>query len=98
MKKSVYLGAILAITISLASCGPAYLSVEPSYVEYARPARPSASYIWIDGDWTYSRQSQSYNHGRGRWEQPRSGQSYKEGYWKQDKHGKKWEKGRWKKN
>ncbi|HQR94109.1 MAG: hypothetical protein B7Y15_11450 [Bacteroidetes bacterium 24-39-8] len=95
MKKTIYLAALLIAMVSINACGPAYVSIEPAYVEYERPMRPSVNHIWIEGDWLWSYQTRTYKQGRGRWEQSRNGRTYQQGHWKQGPRGKVWQKGRW---
>jgi hypothetical protein len=82
MKKTMYLLVMMLAVISFSSCGPAYVSIEPAYVEYERPMRPSINHIWIEGNWIWSNQT-------------RNGRTYQQGHWKQGPRGKTWQKGRW---
>jgi hypothetical protein len=61
MKKTMYLFAMVLAIMSFSACGPAYVSIEPAYVEYERPMRPTINHIWIEGDWLWSNQTRTYH-------------------------------------
>lgn len=98
MKKIIYLVILAAGSMLLNSCLAGYVATEPSYVEYARPERPSTSYIWIEGDYGWNNQSHAYVQRNGYWDKPRQGQSYQAGHWQSTPKGKSWAKGRWQKD
>ena len=85
-------------SISLNSCMGGYVMSEPSYTEYERPARPSETHIWIDGDWNWNSQTHLYVQKAGYWDRPRQGQSYVKGNWQTTQRGKSWNKGHWQKD
>jgi hypothetical protein len=74
-----------------------YVSSEPSYVEYDRPLRPNATYIWIEGGWRWDGRSHVYVQRPGYWGKPRMGRSYESGHWQSTPRGKRWVDGHWQK-
>ncbi len=72
-----------------------YIASEPSYTDYARPRQPSATHIWIEGDWGWNSQSNVYVQKAGYWDRPRQGQTYMAGHWQTTHRGKSWAKGHW---
>lgn len=97
MKIFSYLFLFGGMAFILNSCRSGYVSSEPVYTEYARPARPSETYIWVDGDWGWNRQSQVYVQRPGYWERPRQGHTYVSGRWQTSPRGKYWTRGHWQK-
>ena len=99
MKKFIFLISLAGIIVLLNSCSTTgYVTSEPAYVEYSRPAQPSSNYIWIDGDWQYSRPTHVYVQKSGYWSRPSEGRTYQKGNWQSSPQGKSWNKGQWKKN
>jgi len=96
-KKLIYLTSLAGIGLFLTSCASGYVATEPSYVEYSRPQRPSELHIWIDGDWTFNRQTHSYVQQNGYWAAPNQGRVYISGQWQTSPRGKYWSKGHWQK-
>ena len=88
--------AILATVVMLQSCGPAYVSVRPTYSPSIRPDRPSSLHVWVGDGWSYNRQSRTYNQRNGHWATPNRNRSYHEGQWKSGRRGNHWVNGRWK--
>lgn len=96
MKKFFYLAILAVVMLVLNACSTmGYVSTEPAYVEYTRPARPSNLHIWIDGDWAYSRQSHQYVRKNGYWQKPSRGRTYVSGSWQRTPQGLRWESGHW---
>lgn len=99
MKKIIFLVSLAGVLFLLNACSTTgYVTTEPAYVEYSRPAQPSSNYIWIDGDWQYSRQNRVYVQKNGYWSKPSQGRIYQSGHWQTSPQGKSWSKGQWKKN
>lgn len=99
MKKFIFLFSLAGMLLLLNACSTTgYVTTEPAYVEYTRPARPSNLHIWIDGDWQYNRQSRVYVQKNGYWSKPSQGRTYQAGHWQATPQGKSWSKGHWKKN
>lgn len=97
-KKLIYLTSLAGIGLFLNSCTAGYVATEPSYVEYSRPQRPSELHIWVDGDWSFNRQTHSYVQQNGYWAAPNPGRVYVSGKWQTTPKGKYWSKGHWQKN
>ena len=72
-----------------------YVSVEPTYFEMTRPMQPSASHIWIEGDWRWQNDSRVYVKDNGHWDKPRAGRTYKQGHWESSGKGHHWINGKW---
>ena len=98
MKIFSYLILFTGIGIVFTSCMGGYVASEPTYVDYARPQRPSETHIWIDGDWNWNNRTHVYVQRAGYWEKPRMGQSYVAGSWQSSQRGKSWTKGHWQKD
>jgi len=96
-KKILAVASIAGMGIFLNSCSAGYVATQPSYNEYARPERPSNLHVWIDGDWTYSRQTRAYVHQNGYWTKPSPNRVYVSGQWQTTPKGKYWSKGHWQK-
>ena len=97
MKIFSYLFLITGILIILSSCVGGYIASEPVYVEYARPQRPGATYIWRDGDWSWNHQTHVYVQKSGYWDRPRQDQTFVSGHWQSTQRGKSWSNGHWQK-
>ena len=96
MKKFIYLTGLAGILFLLKSCNTTgYVATEPTYVEIARPERPSNLHIWIDGDWVYSRQTHTYMRKNGYWARPNHGRTYVSGHWQLTPRGRYWIPGHW---
>lgn len=93
MKKIMLLVSLISILSFFTSCSAGYVSEEPTYVETARPMRPNANYIWIEGDWRWNNQTHSYYHQNGRWEAPNRGRNHTPGHWNHSPRGHKWVRG-----
>jgi hypothetical protein len=98
MKIFSYIGLLCGFALIFNSCMGGYVASEPSYVEYDRPARPSETHVWIDGDWNWNNQTHVYVQKAGYWDRPRPGQSYVAGKWQSSARGKSWTKGYWAKD
>jgi WXXGXW repeat (2 copies) len=94
MKKIILIFAVLATFMVFTGCAVGYVSEEPTYQEI-RSVRPSATYVWVEGNWVWSRQSHSYNHSGGRWIVPTRNRTYEPGRWNRNSHGSRWQRGRW---
>ena len=97
MKIFSYLFLFTGILIVLNSCVGGYIASEPSYVEYARPQQPGATYIWRDGDWNWNHQTHVYVQKAGYWDRPRHDQTFVSGHWQSTQRGKSWSNGHWQK-
>ena len=94
MKSRNYLlGLVLAcgIALTVQSCGPAYISVEPMRPVIVRSPSPYYGAVWIDGGWN----SRGGYYHQGAWGRPRQGQTYYEGRWNHGARGYSYERGRW---
>jgi hypothetical protein len=99
MKKIFYLVSLAGMMFIMNACTTSgYVSSEPAYVEYSRPARPSDLHIWIDGDWVWSRQTNGYVRSNGYWHKPNRTRTYISGSWRVTPQGHRWDKGHWQKN
>lgn len=96
--KYIFAAFIAASPAFFSGCFAGYIESEPAYVEYSRPVRPSATYIWIDGDYSWNIQKHVYVQQKGYWQKPRNGQSYVSGQWYSTPKGKSWNKGHWQKD
>jgi len=96
MKKFYFIIMITGSLLFFNSCTTTgYVSSEPSYVEYARPSRPSETHIWIDGDWVYHRQNKVYVRKHGNWHKPKPNRTYVSGSWQSSSQGMYWQSGYW---
>ncbi len=95
MKKVIVVAGVLIVTFFFTGCEGPYVASEPVYTEGIRPAQPSSSHIWIDGDWYYNRQLHNYNRRQGHWDMPRPGHSFQQGHWESNKKGHHWIGGKW---
>src|SRR5512133_1960352 len=91
-RRIIYLTSIAGLGLFVNSCvgGYGYVNTEPAYVEYERPARPSELHVWVDGDYSYNRQSHNYVQRQGSWVRPNQGQVYVTGSWQTSSRGKYW--------
>jgi hypothetical protein len=80
------------------ACTAGYIASEPAYVEYNRPPQPSNTHIWINGDWSYNRQSHGYVQKTGYWTQPSRNRTYVSGRWQSSPKGNYWVSGKWQRN
>lgn len=86
---------LFASFLFISCSGVRYVSSEPRHIEIIRPRQPSSSYIWIDGDWIWQKDTRSYKHNNGRWVMPHRNRNYSPGYWEKRKNGKRWVTGKW---
>lgn len=91
------IASIAGMGVLLNSCSTGYVATQPSYIEHARPDRPSNLHVWIDGDWSYNRQAHAYVQQKGYWKKPNPNRFYVSGQWETTPKGKYWNKGRWQK-
>jgi hypothetical protein len=98
LKKLFYISSLIGIGFLVNYCSLGYIASEPVYYENVRPARPSDLHIWIDGDWSYNRQSQAYVQSTGYWVKSDPNRTYISGSWQSNQHGKYWNKGHWQNN
>ena len=95
MKKFIFLTALSGFILFFEACEPSYVVTRPVEIEITRPPSPNNNYIWIDGDWVYRRQTQSYSRNRGNWVPLRRSHTYMPGQWQSTPRGHYWRKGRW---
>lgn len=95
MKKLILFTSLVGFLFLLNACGPAYVSVRPSYSESVRPTSPSSTHVWVDGNWVYSRRTHAYSRHNGYWSAPNRGRTYTPGQWKTTRRGDHWVQGRW---
>jgi hypothetical protein len=98
LKRFFFLISLVGAGILFKGCMAGYVATEPSYVEFNRPAQPSHTQLWIEGDWSWNNRTHVYVQKTGYWTNPRQGQTYVSGYWKTTPHGKAWSKGHWQSN
>ena len=91
------MASLLGVGLLFKSCIGGYIATEPVYVQSPRPPQPSNLHIWIDGDWTWSRQTHTYVQRNGYWEKPRPNRTYVAGYWQTSPKGRYWKSGHWQK-
>jgi len=96
MKKLFLLASVAGMMLFMGSCTTqGYVSSEPTYIEYSRPAPPSNLHIWINGDWVYDHHNQRYVRKNGHWHKPNHGRTYVEGSWMASSQGLYWQSGYW---
>lgn len=96
MKKLIYcLFAFSITTTALTSCDVERVgvSIQPERPVYVRPAAPSASHIWVEGDWVYTNGNYAWHEGY--WAAPRRGRVWVAGNWEQGRRGYYWRAGHW---
>jgi len=86
---------LLASFLFMSCSGIGIVRSEPMYVEIERPRQPNSSYIWIEGDWLWQKNTRTYKNSNGRWEMPKHNKQYAQGHWENRKKGKYWVPGRW---
>ncbi len=96
MKKLILALLVISTVYLFSSCGPAYVSSEPAYVEINRPPSPGPAYIWIDNGWRYQSHAHTYVRSEGRWVKPKQGRKFESGHWESTPRGHYYVKGRWK--
>jgi hypothetical protein len=95
LKRFIYISSLAGMGLFFNSCIGGYVTTEPTYVEIARPVRPSNLHIWVDGNWVYSRHTHSYARNEGSWQQPVRGRTYVSGHWQTSAKGHSWTPGYW---
>jgi hypothetical protein len=98
VKTFIYVTSLVGIGLLFNACMAGYVATEPVYMETARPARHSDGQIWINGDWSYNRQTRVYVQPTGYWQNPNRGRTYVSGHWQSTPRGKYWAKGHWQHN
>ncbi|QBZ98578.1 YXWGXW repeat-containing protein [Flavobacterium sangjuense] len=93
MEKTIKLLLCMGFFLLLNSCAVGYVESEPTYVAVSRPPQPSATYVWIEGNWVWT--NNNYVYRQGYWARPRPGRTYVSGYWRHEPRGYVWVKGRW---
>ncbi len=96
MKKIIYNIIVCASFAFVQACSPYYVATQPTNVKFSRPMRPSASHIWIEGDWNWNKQNRMYHQSDGYWTVPYRNRKYNPGRWNTNRKGHYWIKGRWK--
>jgi hypothetical protein len=95
MKRIINSLFFAAFLIFFAACSPAYVPTQLSYTEAAIPPSPGLSYVWVEGNWNWNRNTRTYTRSNGSWQLPVNGRSYKPGRWRANLHGVYWVRGRW---
>ena len=95
LKKYLYIGGLAGVGLLFNGCFPGYVGSEPVYVETTRSSSPSGAHVWVDGDWEWNRQSQTYVHQEGYWHKPYHGRKFIAGHWTSTSRGHSWIKGHW---
>src|SRR5258708_3990095 len=67
----------------------------PPPVVVVRPAAPRPAYIWVDGEWRWSRRMHAYVWTEGRWKRPHKGRVWVPGHWVDVEDGSEWIPGHW---
>jgi hypothetical protein len=99
MRKIFYIVSLTGIGLCINACtSTGYVSTEPAYVEYSRPAQPSNLHVWINGDWVYNQQNHAYVQKNGYWEKPRHNREYMSGHWQTSPQGTYWVSGHYQRN
>jgi len=99
MKKVIFIISLSGVLFLLNGCtSTGYVTSEPAYVEFSRPAPPSQQHIWIDGDWAYNNHNHVYVQRNGYWVKPQHGRKYVSGHWQSTPRGKSWSRGHWQRN
>ena len=100
MKKLFASAAVLALAwlcTAASADAQVVVKVRPAVpaVVVARPAAPAPDYIWVDGEWVYSR-NRGYVWKEGYWLKPRRGYVWTPGRWTTVRGGHRWVAGCWK--
>jgi hypothetical protein len=95
MKKLIGTFLLLALALFFNNCMPAYVQVEPTYIENPRPVQPTSAHIWIGGSWGWSNRNRGYVQQNGYWSLPHRGRTYREGHWQREGRGSRWHNGYW---
>lgn len=95
MKKFIFLSGLMVMALFFNNCGPSYVSAEPTYIEEARPPRPTNTHIWVDGNWVWNRNAHTYVRRNGYWVVPNRGRAFVPGHWAVKRRGHYWVPGRW---
>jgi hypothetical protein len=90
LKKFVYLASLAGMGLFLHSCMAGYVATEPTYMEVSRPPRPSDNHVWINGDWSWNRQTRVYVQKDGYWDRPDQGRTLVSGHWQTTSRGHAW--------
>lgn len=98
LKTFMLVASLAGVGLLFSGCSTGYMASEPAYVEYNRPLQPSSTHIWINGDYSYNRQSHGYVQGTGYWAQPSRNRTYVSGRWQSSPRGNYWVSGRWQRN
>ncbi len=99
IKRILLVSSVVGMSFLLNSCTSAgYVTSEPTYIETVRPPRPSNLHIWVDGNWVYRRQNDSYVKKNGYWSKPARNRVYISGHWQDSPRGKHWIAGHWQRN
>lgn len=95
LKKYLFIGGLAGIGLLFNGCFPGYVTSEPTYIETSRPSSPSNVHVWVDGNWTWNRQSRTYVQHDGYWDRPHHNRKFVAGHWTTTPKGHKWSKGHW---
>jgi hypothetical protein len=91
LKKLVLIVCLAGLGLIFNSCATAYIT----YQESVRTERPGSGYIWINGDWIYNNQTNSYVQNAGYWDKPGKDRKFIPGRWQSTPRGHHWAPGYW---
>lgn len=91
----IYIASLAAIAFIFYACTGSYVATEPTYTENVRPQAPSNLHVWINGEWTWNRQTQGYVQRDGYWSKPSRNRTYVAGHWRVSPRGHVWIPGHW---
>ncbi len=92
MKKWL-LAAFTGVLFAGVGCSPGVVATRPHDVVYSRTVSPGRDYVWISGDWVWSRGN--YRWRAGHWARRRPAYSWHDGYWEGHHNGWRWKNGHW---
>ena len=95
MRRVLFSIAFIGLFLSLNSCGPTYVSTQPTYVERARPLSPNPTFVWVDGEWVWDASARTYVRREGYWVAPLPSKTFVPGHWGKTNRGYYWVKGHW---
>ena len=60
-----------------------------------RPRAPGPEFIWVDGEWRWSKREHRYIWAEGYWIRPKRGNEWVPGHWVDVRGGSEWIRGHW---